>query len=145
MTEDWRKRLDATLDAVVETRTKTAADANDAGRRRARFLRQWRAALGATIEPALTGAGEPWLQRGLEWSLSVSGSPRSARLSVTIYPPEACTLQFTGDPDRQRVAVSRTFGRPGIAREQVGDHDISEITRDRVQGYIDDFMRRLIS
>jgi hypothetical protein len=44
-----------------------------------------------------------------------------------------------------RVAVSRTFGRAGVAREQVGDHDVSEITRDRVQGYIDDFMRRLIS
>ena len=145
MTEDWRKRLEATLDAVVETRNKTAADANDAGKRRARFLRQWRAALGATIEPALTGAGEPWIQRGLEWSLTVSGSPRSATLSVSIDQLEACTLQFTGDPDRLRVAVFRTFGRPGIAREQVGDHDISEITSDRVQGHIDDFMRRLIS
>jgi len=44
-----------------------------------------------------------------------------------------------------RVAVSRTFGRAGVAREQVGDHDISEITRDRVRTYVDDFLRRLIS
>jgi hypothetical protein len=145
MTEDWRKRLDATLDATVEARIRTAADANDAGKRRARFLRRWRAALGATVEPALTDAAEPWLQRGLEWSLTVSGSPRSATLSVTIDPLAACTVQFTGDPDRLRVAVFRTFGRPDIAREQVGDHDISEVTRERVEGYIHDFMRRLIS
>ena len=145
MTEDWRKRLDATLDVMAEARIKAAADANDAGKRRARFLRQWRTALGAAVEPALTEAGEPWRNRGLEWSLTVSGSPRSATLSVAIDPLEACTLQFTGDPDRQRVVVSRTFGRPGIALEQVGDHDVSEITRQRVQGYIDDFMRRLIS
>jgi hypothetical protein len=145
MTEDWRKRLDATLDAIAEARTRTAADANDAGKGRARFLRQWRAALGAVVEPALTEAGEPWRNRGLEWSLTVSGSPRSATLSLTIGPLEACTLQFTGDPDRLRVVVSRTFGRADIAREQVGDHDISEITKGRVQGYIDDFMRRLIS
>ena len=92
MTEDWRKRLDATLDATVEARIRTAADANDAGKRRARFLRQWRAALGTTVEPALTDAAEPWLQRGLEWSLTVSGSPRSATLSVTIDPLEALHL-----------------------------------------------------
>jgi hypothetical protein len=145
MTEDWRKRLDATLDVMAEARIKTAADANDAGKRRARFLRQWRTALGAAVEPALTEAGEPWRTRGLEWSLTVSGSPRAATLSVAIDPLEACTLRFTGDPDRQRVVVARTFGRPGIALEQVGDHDVSEITRQRVQGYIDDFMRRLIS
>jgi hypothetical protein len=145
MTEDWRKRLDATLDAIAEARLQPATDANDAGKRRARFLRQWRAALGAAVEPALTEAGEPWLQRGLEWSLTVSGSPRSATLSVTIAPSEACTLQFTGDPNDQRVRVFRTFGRPDIAREQMGDHDVGEITKDRVQGYIDDFMRRLVS
>ena len=145
MTEDWRKRLDATLDAAVQARVQTAADAKGEGKRKAAFLRRWKAALGAAIEPALTEASEPWLLRGLESSLAVSGSPPSATLSVTIDPLEACTLQFTGDPDRLRVAVFRTFGRPDIAREQVGDHDISEITRERVQGYIHDFMRRLIS
>jgi hypothetical protein len=60
-------------------------------------------------------------------------------------PLGTCTLQFAGDPADLRVRVFRTFGRPDIAREQVGDHEISEITRDRVQGYIDDFMRRLIN
>ena len=145
MTEDWRKRLDATLDTIAQERIQTAADAKDAGKRRAAFMRRWRAALGATVEPALTDAGEPWLQRGLEWSLTVSGSPRSATLSVTIDRLGTCTLQFTGDPDRQRVVVSRTFGRPDIALERVGDHDVGEITRERVQGYIDDFMRSLIS
>jgi hypothetical protein len=71
MTEDWRKRLDATLDAIVQARLQTAADAKDAGKRRAAFLRRWKAALRAAIEPALTEAGEPWLQRGLESSLTV--------------------------------------------------------------------------
>jgi hypothetical protein len=145
MTEDWRKRLDATLDAIVQARLQKAAHAKDAGKRRAAFLRQWKAALRAAIEPALTEAGEPWLQRGLESSLTVSESPPSATLSVSIEPLGTCTLQFTGDPDRLRVAVSRTFGREGVASERVADHDISEITRARVQGYIDDFMRRLIN
>jgi hypothetical protein len=145
MTEDWRKRLEATLDAIAQARIQTAADAKNFGKRRAAFLRQWKAALGAAIEPALTEAGEPWRQRGLESSLTVSESPRSATLSVTIEPLGACTLEFAGDSDRMRVAVSRTFGRVGVPREQIGDHDIGEITRDRVQGYIDDFMRRLIS
>lgn len=145
MTEDWRKRLDATLDGIVQARIQTVADAQDAGKRRAAFLRRWRAALGAAVEPALAEAGKPWLQRGLESSLTVSESPRSATLSVTIEPLGACTLEFTGDPDDLRVRVSRTFGRAGVAKEQVGDHDISEITRHRVQGHIDDFMRRLIS
>jgi hypothetical protein len=145
MTEEWRKRLDATLDAIAQARIQAAADAKGAGKRRAAFLRQWKAALGAAIEPALTDAAEPWLLRGLESSLTVGERPPSATLSVTIEPLGACTLQFSGDPDRQRVAVSRTFGRAGVAREQVGDHDISEITRNRVQGYIDDFMRRLIN
>jgi hypothetical protein len=44
-----------------------------------------------------------------------------------------------------RVAVSRTFGRVGVPREQQGDHDIGEITKERVEGYIAAFMRRLIS
>jgi len=145
MTEDWRKRLDSTLDAVAQARIQTAADAKGVGKRRAGFLRRWKAALAAAVEPALTDAGEPWLKRGLESSLAVSGSPPSATLSVTIDPLGACTLQFTGYPDRLRVGVFRTFGRAGVAREQVGDHDISEITRERVQGYIDDFMRRLIA
>jgi hypothetical protein len=145
MTEDWRKRLEATLDGIVRERIQATADAKDAGKRRAAFLRRWRSALSAAIEPALTEAGEPWLQRGLESSLTVSESPRSATLSVTIEPLGACTLEFAGDPDDLRVRVSRTFGRAGVAKEQVGDHAISEITRDRVQGYIDDFMRRLIN
>ena len=145
MTEEWRKRLYATLDAIVQARLQTAADAKDAGKRRAAFLRQWKAALRTAIEPALTEAGEPWLQRGLESSLTVSESPPSATLSVTIEPLGTCTLQFTGDPKRLRVVVSRTFGRADVPREQVADHDISEVTRDRVQGYIDDFMRRLIN
>jgi hypothetical protein len=145
MTEDWRKRLDATLDAIVQARIQTAADAKDAGKRRAAFLRQWKTALGAPIEPALTEAGEPWLQRGLESALTVSESPPSATLAVTIDPLGTCTLQFAGDPGDLRVRVSRTFGREGVASEQVADHEISEITRDRVQGYIDDFMRRLIN
>ena len=145
MAEDWRKRLDATLDAIALAHIQTAAEPKDVGKRRAGFLRRWKAALGAAMEPALTDAGEPWLSRGLESSLAVSESPPSATLSVTIDPLGTCTLQFTGDPDDLRVRVFRTFGRPGIAREQVGDHDINEITRDRVQGYIDDFMRRLIS
>jgi hypothetical protein len=144
MTEDWRKRLDATLDAIAQARIQAASDAKDMGKRRAQFLRRWKAALGSAIEPALTEAGEPWRQRGLESSLTVSESPRSATLSVTIEPLGACTLEFAGDSDRMRVAVSRTFGRIGVPREQVGDHDISEITKDRVQGHIDDFMRRLI-
>jgi hypothetical protein len=145
MTEDWRKRLDATLDGIVQARIQSVADAKDAGKRRAAFLRRWRTALGTAVEPALTKAGEPWRQRGLESSLTVSESPRIATLSVTIEPLGACTLEFAGDPDDLRVRVSRTFGRAGVAKEQVGDHDISEITRDRVQGYIDDFMRRLIN
>ena len=145
MTEDWRKRLDATLDAVVQARIQTVADAKGAGKRRAAFLRRWEAVLGAVIEPALTEAGEPWLQRGLQSSLTVSESPRSATLSVTIEPLGACTLEFTGDADDLRVTVSRTFGRAGVAKEQVGDHDVSEITREQVQGYIHDFMRRVIS
>ena len=145
MTEEWRKRLDATLDRIAQARIHTAADAKGVGKRRAAFLRQWKAALGAAIELALTEAGEPWLLRGLESSLAVSGSPPSATLSVTIDPLGACTLQFACDPDRLRVGVFRTFGRAGVAREQVGDHDIGEISRERVQGYIDDFMRRLIA
>jgi len=36
---------------------------------------------GAAIAPALTEAGEPWLHRGLESSLTVSESPPSATLS----------------------------------------------------------------
>src|SRR5438132_14350636 len=86
MTEDWRKRLDATLDAIAQARIQEAADANDIGKRRAEFLRRWKTALSAAIEPALTEAGEPWRQRALEWSLTVSESPRSATLSVTIEP-----------------------------------------------------------
>ena len=145
MAEDWRKRLDATLDAIAQARIQAAADAKDIGKRRAEFLRRWKTALGAAIEPALTDAGEPWRKRGLEWSLTVSESPRSATLSVTIDPLGACTLEFAGDSDRMRVAVSRTFGRVGVPREQLGDHDIGEITRERVEGYIAAFMRRLIS
>jgi len=145
MAEDWRKRLDATLDAIAQARIQAAADAKDIGKRRAEFLRRWKTALGAAIEPALTDAGEPWRKRGLEWSLTVSESPRSATLSVTIEPLGACTLEFAGDSDRMRVAVSRTFGRVGVPREQLGDHDIGEITRERVEGYIAAFMRRLIS
>jgi hypothetical protein len=145
MAEDWRKRLDATLDAIAQARIQAAADAKDIGKRRAEFLRRWKTALGAAIEPALTDAGEPWRRRGLEWSLTVSESPRSATLSVTIEPLGACTLEFAGDSDRMRVAVSRTFGRVGVPREQLGDHDIGEITRERVEGYIAAFMRRLIS
>ena len=145
MTEEWRNRLDATLDAIVQARIQTAADAKDSGKRRATFLRRWKAAVRAAIEPALTEAGEPWLVRGLESSLTVSESPPSATLTVTIDPLGTCTLQFARDPGDLRVRVFRTFGLPNIAREQVGDHDISEITRDRVQGHIDDFMRRLIN
>ena len=145
MTEDWRQRLDATLDAIAQARIQVASDAKDVGKRRAAFLRRWKTALGSAIEPPLTEAGEPWRQRGLEWSLTVSESPRSATLSVTIEPLGACTLQFAGDSDRMRVAVSRAFGRIGVPREQVGDHDISEITADRVRSYVEDFMRRLIS
>ena len=145
MAEDWRKRLDATLDAIAQARIQAAADAKDIGKRRAEFLRRWKTALGEAIEPALTEAGEPWRQRGLEWSLTVSESPRSATLSVTIEPLGACTLEFAGDSDRMRVAVSRTFGRVGVPREQLGDHDIGEITRERVEGYTAAFMRRLIS
>jgi hypothetical protein len=145
MTEDWRKRLDATLDAIAQARIQAAADAKDIGKRRAEFLRRWKTALSAAIEPVLTEAGEPWRQRGLEWSLTVSESPRSATLSVTIEPLGACTLEFAGDSDRMRVAVSRTFGRVGVPREQQGDHDIGEITKERVEGYIAAFMRRLIS
>jgi hypothetical protein len=145
MAEDWRKRLDATLDAIAQARIQAAADAKDIGKRRAEFLRRWKTALGEAIEPALTEAGEPWRQRGLEWSLTVSESPRSATLSVTIEPLGACTLEFAGDSELMRVAVSRTFGRVGVPREQLGDHDIGEITRERVEGYIAAFMRRLIS
>ena len=133
MTEDWRKRLNATLDAIAQARIQTEADASDLGERRAEFLRRWKVALGAAMEPALTEGGEPWRRRSLESSLTVSESPPSATLSVTIDPLGDCTLQFTGDPDRLRVNVSRTFGRAGVAREQVGDHDISEITRDRTE------------
>jgi hypothetical protein len=145
MAEDWRKRLDATLDAIAQARIQAAADAKDIGKRRAEFLRRWKTALGAAIEPALTDAGEPWRQRGLESSLTVGESPPSATLSVTIEPLGACTLEFAGDSDRMRVAVSRTFGRVGVPREQLGDHDIGEITRERVEDYIAAFMRRLIS
>ncbi len=145
MTEDWRKRLDATLDAIAQARIQAAADAKDIGKRRAEFVRRWKTALSAAIEPALTEAGEPWRQRGLEWSLTVSESPRSATLSVTIEPLGACTLEFAGDSERTRVAVSRTFGRVGVPREQLGDHDIGEITRERVEGYTAAFLRRLIA
>src|SRR6266542_1528578 len=93
MTENWRKRLDATLDAIVQARIQTAADVKDAGKRRAAFPRHWKTALGSAIEPALAEAGEPWRQRGLESSLTVSESPRSATLSVTIEPlgPAPCS------------------------------------------------------
>src|SRR5437773_3633159 len=93
MTEDWRQRLDATLDAIAQARIQVASDAKDVGKRRAAFLRRWKTALGSAIEPALTEAGEPWRQRGLEWSLTVSESPRSATLSVTIEPwgPAPCS------------------------------------------------------
>jgi len=57
MTEDWRERMDATLEAIAQARIQAAADAKDAGKRRAAFLRRWKTALGSAIEPALTEAG----------------------------------------------------------------------------------------
>ena len=143
VTGDWRERLERSLDAEADTRDRAINDEHARDDRAESFRAEFRQLLADKIQPAFETAQAPWLKRKLTTTLR-HNEPYSLTLLVAIMPLGECTLQFSGDALRQRVAITRTFGgTPSAIAEGAGDYELSQLTDDVIEHHINEFLQQI--